>query len=147
MRSTALTTAAMILIGASAALAQEQQAGNEASTNAEATFQQLVEQCDNTEALTKRARVRLLIGRTTDEAAGEAETLLQEGLAACGEGNMDEALTKLDSAIEVADAGTEEVFSTDDGSDAADADPTEASADATATGESAEEAPWWQFWK
>ena len=45
------------------ATAQEQQAGNAASTDTEGTFQALVDACDDVDALMLRARIRLQLPR------------------------------------------------------------------------------------
>ncbi|MEM7775464.1 MAG: hypothetical protein AAF732_07620 [Pseudomonadota bacterium] len=92
----------------SAALAQDQQAGNEASTNADETFKKLVEKCDNTDALMLRARIRLQLGRTTDTARDAASKLMDQGLSQCGDGKIDEAKTTLAEALKVAEAGVTE---------------------------------------
>lgn len=145
MRVTALVISAAL---AGPVAAQEQEAGNEASRNAEETFQQLIAQCDDTDALVLRARIRLLLGRTTPEAAEEAEALMNQGLSECGEGDMETAMATLNQALDVADAGTDEVFSTE--AETAQAEP--AAADAEPTGadpvesETGEERPWWKFW-
>ena len=128
--------------------AQEQQAGNAASTNAEETFRQLIEQCDDIGVLTLRARVRLIISRATEAAASEAQSLLDEGLAKCGEGDIDAAKTSIERSIEVAQAGVSERFEADDQAEAdADADDaTEPQTDGSATEAESGEKPWWQFW-
>ncbi|MEO1458130.1 MAG: hypothetical protein AAFV49_11315 [Pseudomonadota bacterium] len=140
------------------ALAQQQQAGNEASTNTEETFQALIEQCNDTEALMLRARIRLQLPRTTEEAAAEAQTMLDEGFAACGAGDLEGAKTKLAEALAVAEAGVTENFGTDAsaGSEPAaaetgaetQAEPAAAEAATAAESAEPEEAPkpWWQFW-
>lgn len=133
-----------LLVALSApAVAQEQQAGNEASTKAAETFQKLIDQCDNVDALTLRARIRLLISRTTPDAAKEAQTLLDQGFAACGKGDMDTAITTLNTALEVADAGTTEVF--EGGNDATSAAAAPQATQTAATDD--DKGAWWQFWK
>lgn len=95
------------------AYAQEQQAGNEASTNTEETFQALIEQCDDIDALMLRARIRLQIPRTTDEAATTAQEMLESAFAKCGAGEPDEAKVMLEEALALAESGTTENFGTD----------------------------------
>lgn len=125
------------------AFAQAQQAGNDASTNADETFQKLIEQCDNVDVLVLRARVRLLLGRTTEDAAAEAGTLMDQGLAKCGEGMIDDAKALLNQSIAVANAGAEEKFGTDASADTpAKAPAEEADSDADAD----EDKPWWKVW-
>jgi len=140
MRMTTIAAAALLLAGA--AVAQEQQAGNEASRNAEETFQNLIAQCDDTDALVMRSRIRLLLGRTTDEAAAQAQQLLDEGFAACGEGDMETAMAKLEESLAVADAGTDEVFDAENEAEMAAAEDRAESA----AGEGGEDRPWWKFW-
>ena len=95
------------------ALAQQQQAGNEASTNTEATFQALIDQCDDIDALMLRARIRLQLPRTTETAASEAQEMLDGAFAKCGAGDLDTAKIMLQDALKIAEAGTTENFGTD----------------------------------
>lgn len=95
------------------AIAQQQQAGNEASTNTEATFQALIDQCDNIDALMLRARIRLQIPRTTDDAAGKAQEMLDNAFAKCGAGDLDGAKIMLQDALKIAEAGATESLGTD----------------------------------
>ncbi|MEM8630415.1 MAG: hypothetical protein AAGF74_04200 [Pseudomonadota bacterium] len=146
-----------LMLAASPALAQEQQAGNDASTNTDETFQALIDKCDDTDALMLRARIRLQLPRTTDEAAATAQQMLDEAFATCGEGDLDGAKEKLTEALAVAEAGATENFGTDaatDETETAEADTTEvdaktetvaADADNT-TEDAADDKPWWKFW-
>ena len=95
------------------AIAQQQQAGNEASTNTEETFQALIDQCDDIDALMLRARIRLQIPRTTEEAAANAQEMLDNAFAKCGAGELDEAKTMLQEALALAEAGATDNFGTD----------------------------------
>ena len=95
------------------AFAQQQQAGNEASTNTEETFQALIEQCDDIDALMLRARIRLQIPRATDEVAGQAQDMLDNAFARCGAGELDEAKTMLEEALALAESGVSDNFGTD----------------------------------
>lgn len=104
------------------ALAQEQQAGNEASRNVEETFQALIESCDDVEALMLRARIRLQLSRTTDEARDEAQGLLDQGLALCGEDKLDQAKATLQQSLDIASAGVELNFGQDGGTEIAPAE-------------------------
>ncbi len=146
MRTMFATLAAVALAAASIAgpaHAQEQQAGNEASTNVEETFRQLIEKCDNTEALMLRARIRLQLGRTTDAARDEATKLMDEGLSKCGEGKMDEAMPTLQKSLDVAAAGVTEKFGTDATAETGNQDNAAEAAKADAKQENK---PWWKFW-
>jgi len=128
-----------LLILAAPALAQEQQAGNAASTDVEGTFRTLVEQCDDVDALMLRARIRLLIPRSTDAAAEQAQTLLEQGLATCGEGDVEGAKATLSEALTVAGAGVDEAL--------APATPAPAPApEPEAAAEPEGDRPWWRFW-
>ncbi|MEL6374306.1 MAG: hypothetical protein AAFR04_10085 [Pseudomonadota bacterium] len=135
------------------AIAQEQQAGNPASTNADETFKKLIAKCDNTDVLVLRARIRLQLGHTTPEAAKDAKAMLDKGLSTCGEGNIDEAKATLAKALKLAEAGVTKTYGQDastkvttaaskpdqkakPGDDAAKPDATPA----------AEQKPWWKFW-
>lgn len=99
------------------ALSQQQQAGNDASTNTEETFQALIEQCDNVDALMLRARIRLQLPRTTEEAAAKAQKMLDEGFAQCGGGDLEGAKVTLAEALAIAEAGATENFGTDASTD------------------------------
>ena len=141
MKST--ITAAALILPASLALAQEQQAGNEASRNAEETFQKLVEQCDNTDMLMLRAKVRLQLSRTTEDAAAQAQSLMEEGFSMCGSGDIATATTKLEEALEVSSAGSDEKF----GTDAQTVQPTSAEAEAEPSQPAQDTSkPWWKIW-
>lgn len=143
MRIPALAVMFALVAGAPA-LAQQQQAGNAASANADATFQKLVEQCDDTDVLFLRAKVRLQLGRTTEAAASEAQGLMDQGLAKCGEGDILAAKTTLQQALDIADAGVTQKFGQDATADVAakaEAEPRQAAA-----AEAPEDRPWWKFW-
>ncbi len=154
MRCTALTrtanaTLAMFVALAAPASAQEQQAGNAASTNADETFQKLIAKCDNTDMLMLRARIRLLLGRTTEAASKEAQTMLDQGLSECGAGKTDDAKVTLEKALKVASVGVEQKLADDASAQAATASrkaqpETDAAKPANANG--AETKPWWKFW-
>ncbi|MEL7204482.1 MAG: hypothetical protein AAGL19_09950, partial [Pseudomonadota bacterium] len=64
IRLLTVTSAAALAVPA---FSQEQQAGNAASTDTEATFQALIDKCDDTDALMLRARIRLQLPHTTDD--------------------------------------------------------------------------------
>ncbi len=146
MRRSFALPAAVVALLTVPALAQQQQAGNEASTNTEETFQALIDQCDDTDALMLRARIRLQIPRATEEAATRAQTMLDEAFATCGGGDVEAAKVQLAEALEVAEAGVADNFGTEAEAVAATSDAAaEAPAAAEAEPEAAEK-PWWQFW-
>jgi len=93
--------------------AQQQQAGNTASTNTEETFQALIDKCDNIDALMLRARIRLQLSRTTEEAAEKAQEMLNNAFALCGEGRLDTAKNILEQALSLAEEGVTERFGAD----------------------------------
>ncbi|MEO1563511.1 MAG: hypothetical protein AAFR98_08755 [Pseudomonadota bacterium] len=136
-----LTTAA--LLAATQAFSQEQQAGNDASANADETFQALMEKCDDIDTIMLRNRLRVQIPRITEEAAATAQEMMDQGMATCGEGDLDGAKATLNEALEIAAEGASENFGTD-GSET----PTETAATTEETTEADAEAakPWWQFW-
>lgn len=144
---TTLATAAPLSM-ASFAVAQDQQAGNDASANADATFQKLIEQCDNTDALVLRARIRLQLERTTPEAKALAQEGLNKGLALCGQGDQEGAIATLNAALETASSGTTEVFGTDASVEApaAVANQSNEASKPDAEDIEADEKPWWKFW-
>jgi len=135
---------AAVLLAATPALAQEQQAGGQGTVDTEETFQKLIEQCDNIDVLVMRGRIRLLLPRTTPEAAAEAEAMLNQGLAACGEGKIEEAKATLQEANDLANAGVTEKFGQDASPDVATEAATEPE-QATAEVEE-QKKPWWQIW-
>ncbi|MEM0977863.1 MAG: hypothetical protein AAGJ34_10030 [Pseudomonadota bacterium] len=142
MKLSALTF--VTLLAATPSLAQQQQAGNDASTNTEETFQALMEQCDDIDAIMLRNRLRVQIPRITEEAAAEAQEMMDQGLVQCGEGDLDGAKETLNAALEIAAQGATDNFGTD-GTET----PTETAAEeipATVEETAAETKPWWKFW-
>ncbi|MEO1775956.1 MAG: hypothetical protein AAFS07_13480 [Pseudomonadota bacterium] len=137
--------ALIALLVATPALAQQQQAGNEASTNTEETFQALIDQCDDTDALMLRARIRLQLPRTTPEAAAQSQEMLDQAFATCGGGDVEAAKTQLAEALEIAEAGVAETFEAEEAAAAEEATATAAETTEDAAAETAEK-PWWQFW-
>ena len=136
-----MTGLALGLALTASAVAQEQQAGNEASANAEETFKKLVEQCDDTDMLFLRAKIRLELGRIDEAAAGNSKQLLDQGMAKCGEGKLDEAKSSLEESYKIAKAAAAEKFETQvEVTRSADKQPE------TDTANTAEDKPWWKFW-
>ena len=122
------------------ALAQEQQAGT--ATDTQAAFQALVDACDDVDALMLRARIRLQLPRTTEEAAATAQEMLQQGFQTCADGDPDAGKAHLAKALEIAEAGTAVVFAATE-----EAAATEAAAEAEeAVAEEEPDLPWWKFW-
>lgn len=130
---------------AATAAAQEQQAGNAASTDTEATFQALVDACDDVDALMLRARIRLQIPRATEAAAGQAQQLLEEGFATCASGDKEGAKVTLNEALSVAEAGAAERLSVEEASATTEPSAGDQSASAANDDKDADK-PWWQFW-
>ncbi len=131
--------------------AQQQQAGNAASMDTEGTFQALVEACDDIDAMMLRARIRLQLPRTTEEAAAKAQEMLDQGFATCGSGDLEGAKATLTEALAIAEAGATEVFGTDAATEeeetaAAESTETVAEPTAAATEEAEEKKPWWKIW-
>lgn len=127
-------------------LAQEQQAGNAASENAEETFQALIEKCDDVDALMLRARIRLQLPRTTEEAATTAQEMLDEGFAICGGGDLEGAKATLEEALAIAEAGASENFGVTETAEAAEAEHAAEEAAASEPEVEDEKKPWWRFW-
>ncbi|MEM6666847.1 MAG: hypothetical protein AAF638_10630 [Pseudomonadota bacterium] len=128
------------------ATAQEQQAGNDASTNTEATFQALIDACDDVDALMLRARIRLQIPRATEDAATRAQTMLDEAFATCGGGDLEGAKAQLAEALTIAEAGTAEMFAVSEAAASTEQDMAANAADEPAATDKAADKPWWQFW-
>lgn len=127
------------------ASAQEQQAGNEASTNAEATFQQVVDQCDDMDMLMLRARLRLEISRATEVAAKTAGDMLTQGFVQCAEGRIDAGKETLAKAYEIARAGVTEAYG-QDATVKTSANVEEAVAEEASDTAEGGSKPWWKFW-
>ena len=125
---------------AAPALAQEQQAGT--SVDTEAAFQALVDACDDVDALMLRARIRLQLPRTTEEAAATAQEMLRQGFQTCADGDPEAGKAQLTEALEIAEAGTSEVFAATE-EDAEVEETAEAEEPAT---EEEPDRPWWKFW-
>lgn len=135
------------LLLAMPAFAQEQQAGNAASADSDATFQALIDKCDDVDALMLRARIRLQIPRTTDEAAATAQQMLDEAFATCGGGDLEGAKAQLAEALAVAEAGTSEALGTEEEVVEASAEPDASEETETVAEETEEDSkPWWKFW-
>lgn len=129
------------LVIAMPATAQQQQAG--IATDTDATFQALVDACDDTDALMLRARIRLQLPRTTEEAAATAREMLQQGFQTCADGDPEAGKTQLTEALEIAEAGTAEVFATTEDTEF---DEAAAAETAETPAEDAQDRPWWKFW-
>ncbi len=148
MRFPAVLMTAVVF--STSALAQTQQAGSEAATNADETFQKLIEKCDDTDALVLRARIRLAIGRLDDQAVIEdLANQTNKALSVCGEGNVDEAKAELKKTLDAADAEVAKKFD----QDGTTPDVKPASSDSQSdneddsTGKDGEQqSPWWKFW-
>lgn len=136
------TFATLCLLGLPvASWAQDQQAGT--ATDTDAAFQALIDACDDTDALMLRARIRLQLPRTTDEAASTAQGMMTEAFTTCGEGDADAAKAQLAEALEIAEAGAAEVFDPD-----AEVEVTEVDVGQTPEPVAEDDAstPWWKFW-
>ena len=131
----------LALLTATPATAQQQQAGT--ATDTEAAFQALVDACDDVDALMLRARIRLQLPRTTEVAAAAAEEMLREGFQTCADGDPEAGKARLTEALEIAEAGTSEVFAA--GEDEAAAETQETAVEETAAEETPDR-PWWKFW-
>lgn len=129
---------------------QAQQAGDAASTDTEGTFQSLVDACDDVDALMLRARIRLQIPRSTEEAASQAEQMLEQGFTTCSNGDIEGAKAQLTEALAIAEAGAEERFSAEQSASQPVIDTASqeaAQSTQTLSEETAEnDKPWWKFW-
>ena len=136
-----LITGACLALLVTATSAQEQQAGNAASTDTEGTFQKLVDACDDVDALMLRARIRLQLPRTTEAAAAEANRLLQAGFATCASGDLDGAKATLRKALDVAEVGAVERLT-------AESAPATAAVSTVAGNDApdSDNKPWWKLW-
>lgn len=140
MRQGLLLVAAVSMISAhSNSFAQEQEAGK--LTDTEAVFQKLVEQCDNVDMLMLRARIRLELPRTTEEAAGVAREKLLQGFELCASGNMAEGKVVLEEGYEIAKIGVTEKF----GQEGTGGDETTVS-EPKPVETASNKKPWWKFW-
>ncbi|MEM1306021.1 MAG: hypothetical protein AAGG99_00705, partial [Pseudomonadota bacterium] len=89
-----------------------------------------------------RARIRLQFSRTTDAAGKEASALLDQGLAQCGEGKLNEGKATLQKALQVAEAGVNEKMQEVTATAAA----AKKEAQTDEEQKAAENKPWWQLW-
>ncbi|MEL6233013.1 MAG: hypothetical protein AAFR46_01270 [Pseudomonadota bacterium] len=144
MRSAVIIVLGLALAGP--ASGQEQQAGNDDSTDVEGTFQTIVDQCDDVDALMLRARIRLQLPRTTEEAAATAQEMLEAGFKTCSEGDLEAAKATLSEALAIAEAGVSERFEVEETVAAAEDASAEPAAEETAAEEEEDDRPWWQIW-
>lgn len=107
----------------------QQGAGNAVGANAEETFQALIDACSDVSILGLRARARLEMNRSTEDGQKQIVELMDQGMAACGGGDIDKATEIMNEAIAVGKASVTENFGTD------------ASAETPVKAETAEEAP------
>ena len=121
---------------------QEQKAGNEASRNTEETFQKIIDQCDNTEILVLRAKIRLEISRATESAGKDAMGMLESAYKVCGEGQVEKAVEMAKNAYEIARQGVTDKFG--QVGDNAVTEVQKNSEDKKVNTE--EQKPWWKFW-
>lgn len=133
-----IATFSMIAVN-SFSFAQVQEAGK--LTDTDAAFQKLVDQCDNVEMLMLRARIRLELPRTTEEAATEAREMLLHGFELCASGNMAEGKIVLEKGYEIAKIGVTEKFG-QEGTGGGETTVSEPKTDETA----GDQQPWWKFW-
>lgn len=134
-----LITSIFVINIYSLAVAQEQEAGK--LTDTEAVFQKLVEQCDNVDMLMLRARIRLELPRTTDDAADTAKDKLLQGFELCAAGKMAEGKIVLEEGYEIAKAGVTEKF----GQEGTGSDETTVSQPKPVEKIESQK-PWWKFW-
>lgn len=129
---------------------QAQQAGDAASTDTEGTFQSLVDACDDVDALMLRARIRLQIPRSTEDAASQAQEMMKQGFTTCSNGDIDGAKAQLTEALAIAEAGAVEKFSVTESSSQPVIDTASKEAANTTQQLSEESAennkPWWKIW-
>ena len=133
------TVTILALITATGLSAQEQQAG--AAGDTDAAFQALVDACGDVDALMLRARIRLQLPLTTEEAAATAQTMLEEGFGTCAGGDLEGGKAILTEALALAEAGAEERFGAEAAAAEAEAVVIEAAQEAEPDSK-----PWWRFW-
>ena len=91
-----------------------------------------------------RARIRLQLSNTTDEARVTSQEMLDRAFATCGEGGdekLAEAIGILEEALALASAGVTENLGT-----TAEAETDEVEETPVAAEEEADDKPWWRFW-
>ncbi|MEM9716803.1 MAG: hypothetical protein AAF826_09830, partial [Pseudomonadota bacterium] len=115
-----------------------------ASANADETFEALMALCDDIDVIMLRNRLRLQIPRIPEEAATQAEEMMNQGMATCGEGDLDGAKTTLTAALDIADKGASDAFGAEGTVTATASATTEI--EATSEGDAENAKPWWQFW-
>lgn len=97
-------------------------------------FIQAMNACTDANILANRDTVQAALTSAPAGAAAEAERMMEEGLAACGNGDLEAGRAQLNDAVEVL-----ATFSTATSEAAPEPEAAAGPADA-------EEAPWWQFW-
>lgn len=91
----------------------QQGAGNAVNTNADETFKALIDACSDVSILGLRARARLEMNRSTDDGKQQIVALMDQGMAACGGGDIAKATEIMNEAIAVGKASVTENFGTD----------------------------------
>jgi len=135
---------ALICLAALPSMANAQQAaGTLGNTNQE--FEALIHKCDDTDIFILRARARLLEGRTSTEIFSQVETMMNEGLAICGEGNIEAAKAKITEAIAIGDDFVTQKFAAEEAAQSA-LEPQQNIAISKQGDLEKSEKPWWQFW-
>lgn len=142
---TRIALAILALFFANPAVAQQQQAGT--ATDTDAAFQALVDACDDVDALMLRARIRLQLPRTTEEAAETAREMLRQGFQTCADGDPQAAKEQLTEALRIAEEGTSVVFGAGEDSPTNEmpSKPDGVSVEGSASGDESDRA-WWKFW-
>lgn len=124
-----------------------QQMGAGKLTDTEAEFQKLAAQCDEVEVLMLRARIRLEVSTLesraeTEEAASQAKDSLANGMATCGNGDIEGAKAILEAAYEAAQAENSKKFGQ---AGVGNEIETEQAAAQTKPDKVASK-PWWKIW-
>ena len=91
----------------------QQGAGNVVSTNADDTFQKLIDACGDVSILGLRARARLEMNRATAGDQSKIVEMMDQAMATCGSGDIEKATEQLNEAIAFGKASVTENFGTD----------------------------------
>ena len=91
----------------------QQGAGNAVNTNADDTFQKLIDACGDVSILGLRARARLEMNRATPDDQSKIVEMMDQAMATCGSGDIEKAAAQMNEAIAFGKASVTENFGTD----------------------------------
>ena len=79
----------------------QQGAGNAVSSNADDTFQKLMDACGDVSILGLRARARLEMNRATPDDQSKIVEMMDQAMATCGSGDIEKAAAQMNEVLAV----------------------------------------------